>query len=63
MKISLQAARVNAKMTQKQAAAVIGVCKETVSAWEKGKSYPDVVQARLLCETYGMELNDIFFAH
>ena len=38
IKISLAAARVNANMTQEQAAAAINVSKSTINSWENGKS-------------------------
>ena len=37
MKISLQSARVNAKLTQQMAAQKIGVSKDTISNWERRK--------------------------
>ena len=40
MKLSLKACRVNVNATAKEAATYIGVCKDTVLNWEKGKSSP-----------------------
>ncbi len=39
IRISLAAARVNAKMTQKQVAEKMGVSKQTIINWEKGVSH------------------------
>ena len=50
--VSIEAARVNAKMSQKQAAAAIGVNVATLSNWERGKTAPDVDKFKLLCEVY-----------
>ena len=37
LKITLQAARVNAGMTQRQVAQELGVVNKTISNWESGK--------------------------
>lgn len=60
IKMSLAAARVNAGMTQEQAARAIGVCKSTIIHWEKGRvdvPFSAVVQ---LCELYGVSVGNIF---
>ena len=36
MKISLKAARVSANLKQADLAALVGVCRETISDWENG---------------------------
>lgn len=43
MEITMKAARINAGYTQKEAARLLKVSRDTVSNWERGKSYPDVV--------------------
>lgn len=35
-------ARIQAKLTQQQAAEAIGVSRQTISNWENGKTYPDI---------------------
>ena len=40
MAISMRAARVNAELTQVEAAKIIGVAPNTISRWEKGISSP-----------------------
>lgn len=59
-KVSLRAARVNAEMTQKQAATAISVDATTVANWEKGKHAPRVDQLYQLCEIYGISIDNIF---
>jgi len=66
IKISLAAARKNAKLTQKQAAVALGVSVSTVKNWEKaagtkGKSTPNVVQANAICAMYGVPYDCIDF--
>lgn len=50
--ISLEAARVNAKLTQEQAAKEIGVRQETLSSWERGITYPKSNQLDKLLKLY-----------
>ena len=41
MKITIKAARVNKNLSQKEAAKLIGVSKDTVGSWDRGKSMPN----------------------
>jgi transcriptional regulator with XRE-family HTH domain len=50
--ISLEAARINAGLSQKEAAQRIGVNVATLSNWERGKTSPDVDKFKLLCAVY-----------
>lgn len=54
MIISLRAARINAGLTQEQAAELIGVIRITVSDWEIGKYKPKKVRRQRIAETYGL---------
>ena len=58
--ISLEAARVNAKMTQKEAAKAMNLNPVTLMRWENGKSIPNVVQFQNLCDLYGCPTSVIF---
>lgn len=60
IQISLAAARVNAGMTQEDAARKMHVSKQTIVNWEKGKSEPTISQCRTLSELYKMPLEHIF---
>lgn len=60
-KISLRAARINAGITQKDAAASVGVSNKTMVKWEKGVAFPDVMQALKLCRLYRIPFDDIIF--
>lgn len=60
MKISLAAARVNAELTQKQAAKKMGVNICTMIKWESGKTSPRAKQLVELCNLYGCTMGDIF---
>ena len=58
--ISLAAARVNAGLTQEEAAKALKVGKQTIVSWEKGKSEPKMSQSRQLSELYKIPLDYIF---
>lgn len=58
--ISLAAARVNAGLTQEDVAKTLGVSKNTIINWEKGKSIPRVTQMQKMCEIYNISEEYIF---
>lgn len=60
-KITLKAARVNAGLTQKEAAEKLNVSNKTVWAWECGKAMPKVNKIDEICELYGRSYDDIIF--
>lgn len=45
-------------LTQKQAAARIGVCHQALSHWERARCQPSAVQLWTLLEMYGSTLRD-----
>lgn len=59
--ITLKAARVNSNMTQSEAAKKIGITVDTLSNYERGKSYPDVPIIKKIEEVYGLTYSDIIF--
>lgn len=59
-KISLSAARVNAKMNQREMAGYLGVDVSTIINWEKGKSEPNASQLRKISEVSGIPMDFIF---
>lgn len=59
--ISLAAARVNAGLTQEEAAKALKVGKQTIVSWEKGNSEPKMSQSRQLSELYKIPLDYIFY--
>ena len=60
VQITLAAARVNAGLTQSDAAKKLGVTKQTLVGWEKGRSEPKIRQAQQLSDLYQMPLDNIF---
>lgn len=59
-KISLEAVRVNAKMTQKEWASKLGVSNSTVVNWEKGSTEPSLSQLREMSRLSGVPMDFIF---
>lgn len=59
-KLSLKAARVNAGLTQEEAAQAINVTGRTLISWEKGVTHPTVDKLLRLCSLYDVQISDIF---
>ena len=55
----LQAARIQNKLTQEQVCQQIGVSRQTLSSWENGKTFPDIVSLINLCGLYRLSLDDL----
>lgn len=63
MAITIKAARVNAGLTQKEAAQKLGVSEDVVSNWERGLTVPRIDQIPAIEAAYGLRYNQIrFFA-
>ena len=52
-------ARNQAGLTQEQAAEALGVSRQTVSNWETGKSYPDIVSVIRMSDLYNVSLDHL----
>lgn len=61
MAMTLKALRVNMGLGQKEAAEKIGVRVETLSNWERGKSFPTVPYINKIEELYNTSYADINF--
>ena len=60
-KITLKALRVNAKMTQAEAAQKLEISKKTLSNWENGVTFPDQQAIEKICKLYGVSYDSINF--
>ena len=60
IRISLAAARVNARMTQQELANALHVSKVTVCNWETGKTEPSLSQLILISKLSGIPMDYIF---
>lgn len=61
MAITIKAARVNAGLTQKEAAQKLGVSEDVVSNWERGLTVPRIDQIPAIEAAYGLNYNQIRF--
>ena len=61
VKLTLKAARVNAGLTQEEAGQRIGKSKDVISNWERGISYPDVIDIRKIEKAYNVTYNNLIF--
>ena len=60
-KITLEAARVNAGYTQKEAARKLHISNKTLQNWETSKSYPNADKIAEICELYCIDYDHINF--
>ena len=61
VKITLKAARVNAGLSQKEAAKRLVVSNKTLHSWECGKTFPAADMIDALCDLYGISYDNIIF--
>ena len=52
-------ARNEANLSQEQAAEALGVSRQTVSNWETGKSYPDIISVINMSDLYSVSLDHL----
>jgi len=55
----IKKARIEANVTQEQIAEVLGVSRQTVSNWENGKTYPDIVSVIKMSDFYNISLDHL----
>lgn len=58
-KRNLKQLRKDAGLTQEQAASKLGVSHDTIGRWESGSTIPSATQAALICQTYGVQFQDV----
>ncbi len=61
MGMTLKAARVNANLTQLEAAKRLDISESTLSMWEKGRTFPDARKIRDIEMVYGVPYDEIIF--
>ena len=60
-KYNLKVLRVLNNLTLKEAAVKLGVSPTTLSNWERGLTYPDVINIKKIEEIYNVRYSDIDF--
>lgn len=61
-KITLKAARINAGLSQAEAAKKLDVSVSTLRNWECGKTFPNQPKIERMCEVYNIPFDALFFA-
>lgn len=61
VKLTLKAARVNAGLTQAQAATLLGLSNKTLCSWEQGKAFPTPKHIDRICRLYGVSYDMLTF--
>lgn len=61
MSMTLKAARINAGLTQKEAAKAIGVTEDCISNYERAKTFPNVQIIKKIEKAYHIGYADINF--
>ena len=61
MAITLKSARVNKNLTQAEAAKKLGISTDTLSNYERGKSFPDVPTIKRIEDLYGLPYSELIF--
>lgn len=59
--LTLKQARVLKDMTQIEASEALGVSEDTLSKWERAKTFPNVKQIKKIEELYGIPYEGIDF--
>lgn len=57
---TLKKLRINAGLTQVEAAAILGRKQQTLASWETAQSQPDANTLFTLCDIYGVSVNEAF---
>ena len=61
MAITLKSARVNKNLTQAEAAKMLEISVDTLSNYERGKSFPDVPVIKRMEDLYGIPYSELIF--
>ena len=62
MAITIKAARVNAGLTQIEAAKELGISKNTIISYESYTTCPDIQTAQEMARLFNMSVNDILWS-
>ena len=54
----IKVARLGKNLTQEQVAEFLGVTRRTISNWENGKTYPDIINVIKMSEYYDISLDE-----
>ncbi|MGF6375712.1 transcriptional regulator with XRE-family HTH domain [Clostridiales Family XIII bacterium PM5-7] len=57
--VKIKNARLSANLTQEQAAELLDVSRQTISNWETGKTYPDIISVIKMSDVYDISLDHL----
>lgn len=60
-KVTLEAARVNAHLSQMEAAKKLSISNKTLCRWENGVSYPPADKLAEMCALYAVPYDNLIF--
>lgn len=60
-KVTLEAARVNAHLSQREAAKKLSISNKTLCKWENGASYPPANKLAEMCVLYAVPYDNLIF--
>jgi len=60
--IHLDAARRNARLTQAEAAVILGISRNTLMSYEAYKTKPDIEMGKKIAALYGLTVDDIIWS-
>lgn len=63
MQVTMKAARINANLSQTEAAKRLKIALKTLQNWEAGVTSPRVDKMPDICKLYGCTMEDIIFLH
>lgn len=61
VKMTMKAARVNANLTQREAAQALGVDRKTIGSWENGITKPKADKIDEICSLYNVSYDMLIF--
>lgn len=56
---NLKKARKNSGYSQDEVATKLSITRQSISKWETGRAYPDVISLKLLCDLYDISMDEI----
>ena len=56
---NLKKARKNSGYSQDEVATKLSITRQSISKWENGRAYPDVISLKLLCDLYDISMDEI----
>lgn len=57
--LKIKNARIKTNLTQEQVAEALGVSRQTISNWENGKTYPDIISVIKMSDLYDISLDHL----